>query len=96
MKEPHRKDLRLKTKETKQIRKIAKKSKKVKITINLDLDSLDVLKSISGKTGVPYQRLLNQLLKDALKVQQESGSRLDRVEKEIRKIKAVSGITGRQ
>ena len=87
MTEPSLKNLKLSAQETKQIKKLAKKSEKVKITINLDLDSLDALKTISGKTGIPYQRLLNQLLKDALEGQYESESRLDRLEKEIQRIK---------
>jgi predicted DNA binding CopG/RHH family protein len=87
MKEPNLKNLKLDVTEAKTVNKIAKKSKKIKITINLDLDSLEALKTISGKTGVPYQRLLNQLLKESLEGQKETESRLERLEKEIKKIK---------
>jgi hypothetical protein len=63
------------------------KARKTKITINIDQDSLALLRTMSAKTGVPYQRLLNQILKRSLQGEKETESRLDRLEREVKKLK---------
>jgi len=60
----------------------------VKITINVDADSLAKLKELSAESGVPYQRLLNSILKERLaKGADTVHSRLDRIEKELARVK---------
>ena len=87
MRQPKLSDLVFDQKGTKEIRAKIAKTKKIKITINIDQDSLDVLHEISGKTGASYQKLLNQVLREGLKKRLESESRLDRIEKELKKLK---------
>ncbi len=72
---------------TKEIRSKMKRSKKIKITINVDEDSLVLLRKMSSETGAPYQKLLNQILKEGLSKRSEAESRLDRIEKELKRIK---------
>jgi hypothetical protein len=59
----------------------------VKITINVDADSLAKLKELSAESGVPYQRLLNGILKERLTKVDTLRSRLDRIEKELARVK---------
>lgn len=47
---------------TRKIREAMVKTKKVKITININEDTLLELKKRSADTGIPYQALLNKLL----------------------------------
>lgn len=72
---------------TKRLRAEAAKAKKIKITINIDQDSLDALREMAGATGAPYQKLLNQILKEGLRKRGESESRIDRIEKELERLK---------
>ena len=72
---------------TKKIRESISKTKKVKITINFDAEILTQVKSMSDETGVPYQTLLNKIVKEALLQKNSESSRLDRLEKEIKKLK---------
>jgi predicted DNA binding CopG/RHH family protein len=87
MKEPRLKNLKEDTLETAKIRRSLKKQKRVKITINLDADSLEALKKEALASGVPYQRLLNKLLKQSLANKRAAESRIDRLERELREIK---------
>ena len=87
MKEPKLSQLRIDTRETARIRADMKGRKSVKITINIDTDSLITLKKMALETGVPYQRLLNNLLRDNIARKSETQSRLDKLEKELDKVK---------
>lgn len=93
MKAPKLKDLKTDEKETQRIHQHFKKNSKVKITINIDQDTLLQIRQKSEKTGVPYQTLLNQILKKSLNNLHSDGSsasfesRLLRLEKEILKLK---------
>lgn len=87
MKQPKISDLVTDRKGTKRIRAEAARAKKIKITINIDEDSLDALRDMAGTTGAPYQKLLNQMLKEGLRKRGESESRLDRLEKELDRLK---------
>ena len=62
-------------------------SRAVKITINIDAGSLGLLKKMATETGAPYQRILNQVLKEGLEGQTSAESRLSRLEKEVERLK---------
>jgi predicted DNA binding CopG/RHH family protein len=66
---------------------VAPAAGKTKITINIDRDILGVLRTEAAKTGVPYQRLVNQLLRKALQKDGEMESRLERLERKMNKLK---------
>jgi len=85
MKQPKFSDLVIDAKGTREIRSAMKRAKKIKITINVDEDSLVLLRKMSSETGAPYQKLLNQILKEGLSKRSES--RLDRIERELQRIK---------
>ena len=88
MKEPRLSDLKVDTKGTRQIRNLVARARKIKITINVDQDSLAILRDRSARTGVPYQRLLNQVLRNALdKKDDDMESRLERLERELNRLK---------
>lgn len=86
MKQPNLSDLRMDRAGTRRIRAATKKGF-VKITINIDRDSLALLRAMAEETGVPYQRLLNTLLKEGLKGRETIQSRVDRLEYELKKVK---------
>jgi predicted DNA binding CopG/RHH family protein len=87
MREPKLRNLKVDVAETAKIRRSLKKQKSVKITINLDADSLTTLKKEASASGVPYQRLLNRLLKESLTSKHATESRIDRLERELREVK---------
>lgn len=87
MKQPKLSDLKVDTKGTKAMRKMMTKAKKIKITVNLDEDLLMELRRMAEVTGTPYQSLLNKVLKDAVMIKKEEGSRLDRLEREVERLK---------
>jgi len=87
MKEPNLNELEIDEKGTRQIRRSMTRIKAVKITINIDKDNLDILRDKAAETGVPYQRLLNRYLAKALQDDNETESRLTRLEREVAKIK---------
>jgi hypothetical protein len=75
MKEPKIRDLEIDLKGTPEIRRKMAQGRAVKITINIDADSLAILRTWSARSGTPCQRLLNQLLKRALQDEAETESR---------------------
>jgi len=87
MRPPKIDNLVLDEKGTKSIRRAIKQSRKIKITINIDEESLNSLRTQSEKTGIPYQRLINQILRESLEQRDSHESRLERLEKEILKLK---------
>ena len=87
MKQPKLSDLKIDTKGTKALRKMMNKSKKIKITLNVDQDLLIELKQMAEETGTPYQTLLNKFLKEAISVKKSEVSRLDRLEREVDRLK---------
>jgi predicted DNA binding CopG/RHH family protein len=87
MKQPKLNDLVIDRKGTQRMRTEAAKTKKVKITINIDQDSLEALREMAGKSGASYQKLLNQILKEGLKKRDDAEARLDRLEKELEQLK---------
>ena len=87
MKEPKLNELVIDKKGTQQIRRKMAAARSIKITINIDKDNLEILRAKAAQTGVPYQRLLNRLLNSALQNDTQTESRLDRLEKEIGRLK---------
>ena len=87
MKKPKISNLKFNKTETTKIQLAKKNATSIKITINIDKDILDKLKSIASETDVPYQRLLNKLLKEQLDNESTVSQRLDNLEKELSKVK---------
>ena len=87
MKEPKVSDIQLDAKNTRAVRKMMAKSKKIKITINLDENLLLQIRKMADSMGTPYQTLLNKVLKDAVSSKINEGSRLDRLERELARLK---------
>jgi len=87
MKEPKLNELEIDNRGTQQIRRKMAAAKSVKITINIDKGNLDILRAKAATTGVPYQRLLNKFLNKALQSDAKTESRLDRLEKEVTRLK---------
>lgn len=87
MKQPKTSSLKIDVTETKKIREQMAKKKSIKITINIDVATLEKLRQISEETGVPYQRLLNKLLQESLNKSDDTISRLDKLENEVKKLK---------
>lgn len=87
MKQPRLSDLKIDAKGTKAMRKMMAKAKKIKITINVDEDLLVELRKMAESTGTPYQSLLNKVLKEAVMLKKSEGTRLDRLEREVERLK---------
>ena len=88
MKKPNLKNIKVNNILTKQIRNSFSKQKSVKITINIDSETLANIRSIADKSGIPYQRLINKTLKEQISSKVKiSDDRLDRLEHEIKSIK---------
>jgi uncharacterized protein (DUF4415 family) len=87
MKQPKMSDLVIDHRGTRRMRAEAAKTRKIKITINIDQDSLDSLREMAGKTGASYQKLLNQILRKGLRKRGEAESRMDRIERELERLK---------
>lgn len=87
MRKPNLKNLRPDESATKQIRSAMAHHKSIKITININADTLEKLKSIAEESGVPYQRLINRTLTDSLATNTIANSRLDKMEKELAALK---------
>ena len=87
MRKPIIRDMKVDTAGTRRLRAEMAGRGSVKITINVDADSLAKLKELSAESGVPYQRLLNSILKERLVKADTLRSRLDRIEKELARVK---------
>ena len=64
----------------------------VKVTINVDAASLATLQALSVESGVPHQRLLNSLLKERLATSDTVHACLDRIEKELARVKRTLAV----
>jgi predicted DNA binding CopG/RHH family protein len=87
MRKPSIRDVKADIAGTRRLRAEMATTRSVKITINVDADSLAKLKILSAESGVPYQRLLNRILKERLAAADTLGSRLDRIERELARVK---------
>ena len=91
MKQPNLNDLEIDIQGTKHIRSKMAKVKKVKITINLDEDVLELVKKQAEESGTPYQSLINRLIRGALVENKEEAKRIDRIERELEALKRKVG-----
>ena len=91
MREPKLSDLRIDEKVTKKIRDKMEKAKKIKITINLDNDLLSAVKVQAEDSGIPYQILINRLIRKAIIGQMEELNRIAKIEDEIRDLRRIVG-----
>lgn len=87
MKQPKLNDLTIDHVGTRKLRAQMKKARNIKITINIDEQSLARVRKGSGQSAIPYQQILSQILKEAAFEKDEARSRLDRIEREIEKLK---------
>ena len=87
MKQSKMTNLRVDAVGTKKLHSVMKQASSIKITINIDTDSLTALRAAAQRTGIPYQRLLNQILKEGLVSQSSNEDRLDRIERELVRLK---------
>lgn len=87
MKQPKTTNLKVDAAGTRKIRAEMQRSRSIKITINIDADSLSALRETAERTGIPYQRLLNNILKEGLANQSGTEDRLARIEKELARLK---------
>ena len=87
MKEPKTRNLVYDKVGTRKIRKLAKETKKSKITINFDSDILAEVKEMAEELGSPYQTLLNKIVRDAVSEKRTVSERLSKLEKEVRALK---------
>lgn len=87
MKKPNLKNLKIDKAETNQIRSAMTNQKSVKITININAETLAKLRDLAERSGVPYQRLINRTLSESLNARADADSRLDRIEKELGALK---------
>ena len=87
MRKPHVRDMRVDAAGTRRLRTEMTARRSVKITINVDADSLTKLKALSAESGIPYQRLLNRILKEHLGTVDTLAARLDRIERELARVK---------
>jgi predicted DNA binding CopG/RHH family protein len=87
MRKPSVKTLKIDEAETHRVRKATAHHRSIKITININADTLKKLKVLAEETGVPYQRLINRTLADSLASQAKTDSRLDRIERDLAALK---------
>jgi predicted DNA binding CopG/RHH family protein len=87
MRKPKIRDVKVDAAGTRSLRAEMAGGGSVKITINVDADSLAKLKELSAGSSVPYQRLLNSILKERLSKAETVHARLDRLEKELARVK---------
>ncbi len=88
MKQPKLSDVKIDVSGTKRMRNRMAKVKKIKITVNIDADLIEALKRRSDLSGVPYQSLMNKLLRLAIHdSKSDESARIDRLEREIAAIR---------
>ena len=89
MREPRLDDLTVDEAASVQLRTALAREKSVKLTIMIDTKSLHVLRKASQRTGVPYQALVSRVLKKGLTRQVNTESQLDRLEREVKRMKLI-------
>jgi hypothetical protein len=87
MKQPNPNDLVIDRTGTRTTRKRLEKARTIKITIHIDQDTLVRLQKKSRQSRVPYQPLLSQVLIAGLSQKTQAESRLDQIEKELKRLK---------
>lgn len=89
MREPKLDDLTVDEAASVQLRAALAREKGVTVTIMIDTKSQHALKEASRRTGVPYQALVSRALKTGLTRQVTTESRLDRLEREVKRMKRI-------
>ena len=89
MREPRLDDLTVDEAASAQLRGALARDKAVKITVTIDTKSLHALREASRRTGVPYQALVSRVLKTGLTRRVTTESRLDRLEREVKRMKRI-------
>ncbi len=89
MREPKLEDLTVDETGTVRRRAAVAREKAVKITITIDTNSLFALRKASQRTGVPYHALVSRVLKKDLARQTATESRLDQLEREVKRMKRI-------
>lgn len=89
MRAPRLGDLMIDKAGTAKVRAALAGKKVITITIHMDSKNLRVLKQASRETGIPYQTLVGQVLRDAVKGEVTIESRLDRLEREVKKLRRI-------
>ncbi len=89
MREPKLDELILDEAGTANIKASLSREKAVKITVTVDAKSLHALKVASQQTGVPYQALVSRALKEGLTRHTTLASRLDQLEREVKRMKRI-------
>lgn len=87
MKEPNWKNLKVNPAKTQQWHRRMANAGKIKITINIDADVLTAARRLAAQRGSPYQSYLNWLLRQVVLKKGSEESRLDRLEKEVTRLK---------
>jgi len=88
MKKPNIKNLKVDMEQTMKIRRMMAKTKKIKITLCLDEDSVEKLRRMAAEKGSKYQTLLNHILRLYLTNDVTLEVRVTRLEEELKKIKS--------
>ena len=87
MKKPSLKNLKVDKVETKRIRSAMARQKSIKITININAETLAKLRAMADESGIPYQRLINRTLSESMSDKVTAASRLEQIESEIKVLK---------
>jgi predicted DNA binding CopG/RHH family protein len=87
MKKPNIKNLRENPEMTQKIRQMMANTKKIKITLCLDEDSVEKLRQMAAEKGSKYQTLLNHILRLYLANDVTLEARVTRLEEELKRIK---------
>ena len=87
MKKPSLKSLKVDKAETKRIRSAMARQKSIKITININAETLAKLRAMADESGIPYQRLINRTLSESMSDKVTAASRLEQIENEIKVLK---------
>lgn len=89
MREPKLKDLTVDEAGTARLRTSVAQEKAVKITITIDTKSLSALRKASKRTGMPYYALVSRVLNKGIERQTATESRLDQLEREVKRMKRI-------
>lgn len=87
MKQPKLSNLTIDHEGTRKLRAQMKRSRSVKITINIIEEQHAREQKGSGRPTIPYHQILSQVIKEASFKKADAQSRLDRIEKELAKLK---------
>ena len=87
MRKPKIVNLKFDRAETKRIRSDMAHQKSIKITININAETLVKIRNMADQSGIPYQRLINRALTESLAGKRDEESRLSEIERELKILK---------